>query len=426
MKTRNIINPLRQIFDSDRLAEVASTLAGNKSRTMLTAFGIFWGVFMLILLLGGGKGLQDLMMSKFGGFAENTGAIASKNTTKAYKGYSKGREWSLNMRDVENLHKNIKGIDVIVPMIVEWGKTAKCSKRTYSVQALKGIHPDQLKIETSELKYGRYINANDVRQERKVCVIGKRVFEELFPDGKNPCGKFINIDGVYYEVIGMDVRTSNISISGQSQESILIPYTVMRNILNYGEKVDIVTFTAQKNTTVASLGNSVRRVLYRAHNIHPDDKEALEYFNAETVFQMFNNLFRGINILVWLIGIGTVVSGVIGVTNIMLVSIRERTVELGIRRAIGAKPRDILVQILTESEIMTLMAGMSGLIAAVAILGVFESLIRRGSQTLANFQIPFSIAFCVALALLVLGLVAGIFPAARALAIKPVDAMRDE
>lgn len=305
MKTRNIINPLRQIFDSDRLAEVASTLAGNKSRTMLTAFGIFWGVFMLILLLGGGKGLQDLMMSKFGGFAENTGAIASKNTTKAYKGYSKGREWSLNMRDVENLRKNIKGIDVIVPMIVEWGKTAKCSKRTYSVQALKGIHPDQLKIETSELKYGRYINANDVRQERKVCVIGKRVFEELFPDGKNPCGKFITIDGVYYEVIGMDVRTSNISISGQSQESILIPYTVMRNILNYGEKVDIVTFTAQKNTTVASLGNSVRRVLYRAHNIHPDDKEALEYFNAETVFQMFNNLFRGINILVWLIGIGS-------------------------------------------------------------------------------------------------------------------------
>ena len=366
------------------------------------------------------------MMSKFGGFAENTGAIASKNTTKAYKGYSKGREWSLNMRDVENLRKNIKGIDVIVPMIVEWGKTAKCSKRTYSVQALKGIHPDQLKIETSELKYGRYINANDVRQERKVCVIGKRVFEELFPDGKNPCGKFITIDGVYYEVIGMDVRTSNISISGQSQESILIPYTVMRNILNYGEKVDIVTFTAQKNTTVASLGNSVRRVLYRAHNIHPDDKEALEYFNAETIFQMFNNLFRGINILVWLIGIGTVVSGVIGVTNIMLVSIRERTVELGIRRAIGAKPRDILVQILTESEIMTLMAGMSGLIAAVAILGVFEPLIRRGSQTLANFQIPFSIAFCVALALLVLGLVAGIFPAARALAIKPVDAMRDE
>ena len=168
MKTRNIINPLRQIFDSDRLAEVASTLAGNKSRTMLTAFGIFWGVFMLILLLGGGKGLQDLMMSKFGGFAENTGAIASKNTTKAYKGYSKGREWSLNMRDVENLRKNIKGIDVIVPMIVEWGKTAKCSKRTYSVQALKGIHPDQLKIETSELKYGRYINANDDRTERKV------------------------------------------------------------------------------------------------------------------------------------------------------------------------------------------------------------------------------------------------------------------
>lgn len=426
MKAKNFFSTMRQMFDSDRMAEVASALAGNKSRTMLTAFGIFWGVFMLVLLLGGGKGLQGLMMSQFGGFAENTGAISARNTTKAYKGYAKGREWSLSIRDVEGLRKSVSGIDVIVPTVAEWGVPAKYSKRTCTVSSFRGVLPDQQRIETPKLKYGRYINNTDVSQGRKVCVIGKRIFEELFGDGANPCGKYISVDGIYYEVVGVDISTSNVGIAGQPQESVMIPYSVMRNIRNYGDKVDIITFTANGNTTVASLEKRVRQYLYRAHDVHPGDREAMEFFNAEMLFQMFNNLFRGINILVWLIGVGTVVSGVIGVTNIMLVSIRERTAELGIRRAIGAKPRDILVQILTESEIMTIMAGMSGLIAAVGILAIAEPIIQQGSGTASSFQIPFNIAFCVALALLALGLLAGVFPSLRALAIKPVDAMRDE
>lgn len=418
---------LGQVFDSDRFAEVTSTLAGNKSRTVLTAFGIFWGVFMLVLLLGGGKGLQDLMMSKFGGFATNTGLVSSNETTKAYKGYSKGRSWDLSINDIEGLRNYVPNLDVVVPLENKWGKIARYSnKTTNSNMTLKGIVPEYQKVEIPEIKYGRFINDNDFHQRRKVCVIGKRIYESLFPNVENPCGKFINVDGVYYEVVGVDMHESNIGLGSTPQNCISVPYSVFSNVYNCGKNVSIIAFTAKRGTTIASVEDRVRHYICHTHDINPEDREALEWWNLENIFQMFDNLFNGINILVWLIGVGTVVSGVIGVTNIMLVSIRERTVELGIRRAIGAKPRDIIVQILTESEIMTILAGMSGIILAVAILAVLETAIRQSSESSATFQIPFGIASCVAMALLVMGLLAGIFPAIRALAIRPVDAMRDE
>ncbi len=426
MKAEKIKAILRQVFDSDRFAEVTSTLAGNKSRTMLTAFGIFWGVFMFVLLLGGGKGLQELMMSNFGGFATNAGVISEQNTTKAYKGYSKGRDWNLSVDDVEGLRNYVSGLDIVIPISSRWGKVARYSNHSYSNDVLKGIVPEQQYVEIPKIKYGRFINANDLHQVRKVCVIGKRVYESLFPDGGNPCGKFINVDNVYYEVVGVDMHESNIGLCGMSQDGILVPYTVFRNVYNCGKEVSLIAFTAKRGVTIASIEDRVRAYISHTHNIHPDDRAALEFFNLETFFQMFDNLFNGINLLVWLIGVGTVLSGVIGVTNIMLVSIRERTVELGIRRAIGAKPRDLLVQILSESEIMTILAGMSGILAAVGILAAIEPVIRNSAETSATFQIPFGIAISVVAALVVMGLIAGIFPAARALAIKPVDAMKDE
>lgn len=426
MKAKEILAIVRQVFDGDRLAEVAGALAGNKSRTVLTAFGIFWGVFMLILLLGGGKGLQSLMFSNFSGFASNTGIFSDDKTTKAYKGFAKGRAWHLEIGDVEGVRRSIYGIDIATPLLMRWGYTAKYQTRSFSLQALKGIYPAYQDIDKPEYGFGRGINDTDIRESRKVCVIGRRVFEELFPDGGNPCGKYISVDGVYYEIVGVNVRKSNIGIGGQPAESVMVPYNVMRNIYNLGNRVGLIAFTAKKGVTVSSLEKPIRQYVSRTHDIAPDDRGAVEFFNAETIFQMFSNLFRGINILVWLIGVGTVASGVIGVSNIMLVSIRERTVELGIRRAIGAKPRDILAQILTESEIMTLLAGFSGIVAAVAVLGIAEPIIQRSAETTAAFQIPFAMALCIVIALLALGILAGVFPALRALAIKPVDAMRDE
>lgn len=420
-----LLATLRRLFDSDRLAEVISSLAGNKSRTVLTAFGIFWGVFMLVLLLGGGKGLQSLMMSGFSDFSSNSAIITDNATTKPYKGYSKNRSWKLTIADVAGLKSSVSEISVATPVNFQMG-SASYGKRSYSGSTLKGLYPEYFKIESQKIKFGRTINDDDVRHRRKVCVIGKRVWEELFPGGGNPCGKFIKVGSVYYQVVGVDVKKSYIGIGGSSDRSLLIPFSTMSNVYNTGNRVNIIAITGRRGVTMASLETPVRRYVARRHEIAPDDREAMVYFNAESVFQMFDNLFRGINILVWLIGVGTLVSGLIGVTNIMLVSIRERTVELGIRRAIGARPIDIAAQILVESEIMTIMAGMSGITLAVAILGAAEPLIRKSSEIDAQFQVQFPLAASVAAALLVFGALAGVFPAMRALAIKPVDAMRDE
>lgn len=426
MKLKDITGTVRQALDSDRLAEVTGTMTGNKSRTLLTAFGIFWGVFMLVLLLGGGKGLQGIMLANFGGVAKNTGFVAPDKTTKAYKGYAKGRDWYLDQSDAGRLRRHIRNISNVEPLIMRNSLVAKYGKRTYGIQALKGITPGYCNIELPAMKYGRFINWNDIHRQRKACVIGRRVFEQLFPDGGNPCGQFISIGGIYYEIVGVDMHKSNIGIGGQPTESVQVPYTVMQHIYNTGTRIDALAYTAHSGTTVASIEGKVKSYLCNIHDIHPDDSSAIMSFNAEVLFQMFDNLFRGINILVWLIGVGTVTCGVIGVTNIMLVSIRERTSELGIRRAIGAKPRDILVQILTESEIMTLLAGLSGIVAAVGILAAVEPIVRQSTGTQAQFQIPFPVAAAMAASLCLLGLAAGVFPALRAVAIKPVEAMRDE
>lgn len=425
MNIKRNLNILRDLFDSDRLAEVISTLGGNKSRTFLTSFGIFWGIFMLILLLGGGKGLEKLMMSNFSGFSSNTAVLGPQTTSRAFHGFDKGRSWSLSTQDVVGLSNYMSEIETATPLCTCFGITATYGKETYT-PVLKGIQPEYLSIESQKMKYGRNLNEEDMRRMRKVCVLGRKVWQSLFPGGEDPCGKFINVDGIYYEIVGVDVRNSNIGVGGQATESVTVPLPVMQRIYNLGDKVDMIAITGKKGVSMSSLEDRVRSYIYHSHDIAPDDTEAMVYFNVETLYQMFENLFRGINILVWLIGIGTVMSGVVGVTNIMLVSIRERTVELGIRRAIGAKPRDIIAQILAESGIMTITAGLTGLTAAVGILAVAEPLIQQGAETDATFQIPFSMAVTAAAALLILGILAGIFPSLRAIAIKPVEAMRDE
>ena len=215
-------------------------------------------------------------------------------------------------------------------------------------------------------------------------------------------------------------------IGAPASRSLQIPNSLMRELYNLGNKTIAIAFTAKKGETIASLEDKITTIIKNAHSINPDDSEAIVFFNVEILFQVFENLFRGINILVWMIGTGTLLSGAIGVSNIMLVAIRERTSEIGIRRAIGARPRDILSQILCESFIITILAGLSGIVLAVLVLAAAEPIIQNAAQSEASFQVSFGTATGAAVVLTVLGVLAGIAPAMRALAIKPVDAMRDE
>ena len=411
---------MRHRFDFDTLREIGDSLFRNKRRTILTGFGIFWGLFMLLFLVGGGKGLKHMLSKNFEGFASNTMVIISSNTSMAYKGMKEGRYWSLTRKDVERLKLLMPELDVVAPMVGEWGHTAYY-KGNSSSPSIKGISGDYHKVEAPQLKYGRFISDTDVEQERKVCVIGKRIYNDLFPEGGDPCGKFIQVGSVFLQVIGVDVSSGNISINGNASQAVMIPFSVAAQLYKRGNNVDIICVTGKKGVKMSSLEPRIRSIMAREHMFDPTDNQAMVVLNTEQVFSIMDNLFRGVNFLIWLVGIGTLLAGAVGVSNIMMVTVRERTVEIGIRRAIGAVPRDILSQIIWESVALTLAAGSAGIVFSVLILNVVEMIAKE-----ATFQINFWTAILAALLLAVLGVLAGLAPALRAMKVKPVDAMRDE
>lgn len=411
-------------FDLDTCEEIILTITRNKTRSLLTAFGIFWGIFMLVALMGGAQGVQDLLAKQFVGFATNSGFMGTNQTSKAYKGFQQGRFWELTNKDVDRVKMNVPEIDVVTPNITKWGVDMVYNENKTS-GTLKGLYPIYAKIEEPQITMGRYINDMDIQNRRKVCVLGSRIFETLFPDKNNPCGKYIEVNGIYYQVIGVNMAAGNMSVQGQAETSIIIPFSTMQQNYNFGDKIQMLSFTAKKGYPISEVQEKVEQVIKRAHNVHPDDKQAVISVNAEAMFGMMDNLFSGIRVLGWMVGLGTLLAGAIGVSNIMMVTVKERTTEIGIRRAIGARPDDILYQILSESMVLTIIAGMSGISFAVFLLNIVETAASTPTSP-AHFQISFWGAIGACILLLVLGLLAGLAPAFRAMAVKPIEAIRDE
>lgn len=407
-------------FDIDSFRETADSLTRNRRRTILTGFGVFWGLFMLLFMIGGGQGLKGLLEQNFGGFATNTMVLISSNTSKPYKGLPEGRYWNFTRTDIDRLKQMVPELDVVSPMISGWGSTVEYGEYSTSA-AIKGVSADYCKIEQPKLRYGRYINQTDINMERKVCVIGRRVYQSLFPDGGDPCGKFVKYGDLYFRIVGVDMSSSNISINSNSSYSIIIPETLAATIYNRGNIVDIICVTAKGGIHTSVLESRIRSIMARQHSFDPEDLEAMQILNTEEIFMLVDNLFRGLNFLIWLVGLGTLLAGCIGVSNIMMVTVKERTTEIGIRRAIGAMPGEILTQIIMESVALTLAAGTAGIVFAVFLLNIFQKIASD-----AQFLISFNTAIMAALLLAVLGAVAGLAPALRAMAVKPVDAMRDE
>ena len=408
-------------FDIDSFRETADSLTRNRRRTILTGFGVFWGLFMLLFMIGGGQGLKGLLEENFGGFATNTMVLISSNTSKPYKGLPEGRYWNFTRTDIERLKQMIPELDVVSPMISGYGNSVEYGEYSTSA-AIKGVSADYCKIEQPKMRYGRYLNQTDIMMERKVCVIGRRIYQQLFPDGGDPCGKFIKSGDIYFQIVGVDMSSSNLSINSNSSYSLMIPETLAATIYNRGNMVDIICITAKGGIHTSVLEPRIRALMARQHTFDPDDSEAMQILNTEEIFMIVDNLFRGLNFMIWLVGLGTLLAGCIGVSNIMMVTVKERTIEIGIRRAIGAMPGEILAQIITESIALTLAAGSAGIVFAVFLLNIFET--ATGGAT--PFQISFNTAVLAAALLAVLGALAGLAPALRAMAVKPVDAMRDE
>ncbi len=415
-------------FDLDSWSEIVDALSKNKLRSFLTAFGIFWGVFMLVLLMGGGRGLESMLGNVFAGFASNSGFMATATTSMPHKGFREGRQWDLELRDIDRVRNSVPEIDILTPTNTRWGISAVRDNKKLNV-SITGIYPDYLRVSNPRLTAGRSINDTDIAQERKVCIIGSRVAEELFPGEDEICGQRIQIDGIYYTVIGLSGRTGNgISINGNALTTVEVPFTTLQRAYGLGTKIVMLTYTAKPGYQISAVQDKIEAVVKRAHSIHPDDPQAVIKVNAEAMFTLVDNLFNGISILVWMIGLGTLLSGAIGVSNIMMVTVKERTTEIGIRRAIGATPTDILRQILSESMMLTLLAGMSGITLSVLILQVVETAVNASGTTdgTSTFQISFWLAVGAALLIALLGIVAGLAPALRAMHIRPVEAMRSD
>ena len=412
-------------FDIDSYREILDTITRNKARSFLTGFGVFWGIFMLVALIGGGQGMKELLNNNFAGFATNSGIIFPQATTKAYHGFRKGRTWSMTYQDITRLKQQMPELDIVSPMLTLWGKTAtfRDKKATCS---FKGLLPNYTKIEEPVMYYGRYINDMDIAQGRKVCVLGKKIYKTLFPGGGDPCGQRVRIDSAYYQVVGVDYAAGNMNINGRAEESVTVPISLVQHAYNRGNDIDLICATAKPGFRMSKISPRIREVLGYAHHIDPTDEKAITIINTEVMFSMMDSLFSGVNFLIWLVGIGTLLAGAIGVSNIMMVTVRERTTEIGIRRAIGATPRTILSQIITESIVLTAVAGMSGILFAVIILQMLEVGNTTDGIVAAHFQVDFWTALAAVVLLSILGVLSGLAPAARAMSIKPVDAMRDE
>ncbi len=415
-------------IDLDSYREILDTLTRNKARSFLTGFGVFWGVFMLIGLMGGGKAMREQLDNTFEGFAQNTIIIGANQTTKPYKGFRKGRWWSMDYKDIERLKQRVPELKVAVPMIFSsWGgsNTAYYGDQKTSPR-IQGTVPDLAKVMEPKMYYGRYLNEMDVREHRKVCVIGKKIYKDLFKEGGDPCGKKIRVDSTYFEVIGVNYSTSNASFNGRAEEQITMPITLMQALFNRGNEVDLIAAVGREGVVMSKITDRVRETIARAHYVDPTDEQGAMIFNTELLFQLMDNMFKGVNFLIWLVGLGTLLAGAIGVSNIMMVTVRERTTEIGIRRAIGATPKMILSQIISESILLTLVAGMSGILFGVMILQMLEVANTEDGIVNTHFQVGFWTAILAAVVVCTVGVLAGLAPAARAMSIKPVDAMRDE
>jgi len=415
------------MFDLDRFQEIWITITHNKSRSVLTAFGIFWGMFMLVVMVGAGVALERGMSSQIEGFATNSCFVWSNRTTEPYKGFRKGRQWNMENKDIVMLQHKVNEIQYIAPVIFGGNTSNNVNRNDKSGSFhIKGNYPTYTRIDNQKLIYGRYINNIDIAEKRKVCVLGERVYEVLFPHAENPIGKNIRVNGIYFQVVGVTRSTSNINIGGDSKETVILPFTTMQQAFNMGNAIHFLAITAKPGVKVSVIEDKVRALIKESHDISPNDNVAVGGMNIEDQFTMFLYLGIGIGALIWIVGLGTLLAGAVGVSNILLVTVRERTREIGIRRALGATPENIVGQILTESIVLTLLAGMAGLMVGVGLLSLVGKLLENSEGFFRDPQISFGVGVGALAVLLVIGTLAGFIPANRAMKINAIEAISEE
>jgi len=419
------------MFDRDRWQEIFYSLKKNKMRTFLTAFGVFWGIFMLVVMLGAGKGLYNGVFYGMGDFATNSMFIWTQPTSVPYKGFPRGRQWNFTNEDTKAILDNIREIEVLAPRInVRGGRVEISRDKRSDFFRIVGDTPEYYKVDPVKMLEGRFINQKDLAQRRKIIVIGKKARDVLFDPDEDAIGKYLKIQGVYFEIAGVFKSKRAPNRGGDYQnEMVFMPVTTLQKTYNYGNVVGYYSVLAKSGIPVSRVEAKMKKYLARRHKISPDDERAFGSHNVEENIRNITNLFTGITLLSWFVGILTLTAGVIGISNIMLVIVKERTKEIGIQRAIGATPMKITSQIILESVFLTTIAGYIGLLLSTGIVEIVSALLRKAqveSFFFRNPEVDFKVATLALIILIFFGALAGLIPARRAVKIKPIEALRSE
>ena len=419
-----------EIFDNDLWREIIISVSQQKMRSLMTMFGVFWGIFMLILLVGCGFGFGNGIIGQLTSLESNTVFLFPANTTEPYQGYDRDRTWMFKSDDIRLLKGKLAGrINELMPVNSDDTVEVK-SNSVSSTIGLIGITPDYMKVVPQRVVEGRYINQIDVEQHRKVCLLGSQVAKVLFGD-ESPLMKRVTVAGVIHTVVGVIKRTNdNIALGGNPTESVILPITTEQDVMNRHDEYNFLSITNFPQFPIEDDEDAIVSTIKERHHIAPTDDNALDVFSLKAALSSFLGLELGLNILIWIIGIGTLAAGLIGIANIMIVTIKERTQEIGVRRALGAMPSKIIQQIMMESLTLTLTAGIAGIVAGVwclYALDIFMSGDDGSSMTLIKDPMISIVPTLSALVILVIGgLLAGYYPTKRALKVKAIEALREE
>jgi putative ABC transport system permease protein len=414
---------MKFIFDRDTWQEIYGSIRKNKMRTGITIIGVMWGIFLLVVLLGLARGVENNFNKLFGSFATNSVFVWAQQTSKPFKGFQEGKQLRLKMSDVQNIRTEIEGLEFVVPrhqssaLVVKDEKTGNFG--------IYGDYPELDKVQKKDLMYGRFINDNDILERKKVCVIEEEIYKQLFDKDVYSIGEYIKINNINYQIVGM-YKEGQIGTGGP-QGNIHIPFTTFQQVYNQGDNLGWMMVTGKPGYDITQIEADIKLLLKNLHKVHPEDKRAFGSFNLGKEIAKVTGFLKGMQFLTWFVGIATLIAGVFAIGNILLITVKERTKEIGIRRAIGAKPWEIKRQIILESVFLTSIAGALGIISGGLILMIIDATLGQGPEAaLSNPTVNIPVIIIAAVLLIVLGTLIGLIPAQTAVSIKPIDALRDE
>ena len=413
---------MKFLFESDTWKEVYDSLTKNKVRTVITMIGVWWGILLLIALLGAARGMENSFNRIFGDFATNSVFIWGQNTSIPFKGFQEGKLVSLKLSHVHKIKENIEGVELVVPR----SRSQALVFRNFlsGRYGVNGDYPLLDQIQKKKMLRGRFINQNDINSKRKSAVISEDVYKQLFDKNENPIGRYVQVNSMNFTVIGV-FQNENVDMGPSSD--IHIPFTTFQQIYNRGDRIGWMVVTGKPEYNIKQIEEDIKLLLRNLNKIHPRDKRALGSFNLGKEFAKITGFLKGMQFLTWFVGIATLIAGVFAIGNILLITVKERTKEIGIRRALGATPFEIKRQIVVEAVFLTLLSGILGIITGGWILIVIDKVWGQGDDaTLVNASVSIAVVF-VALALLVLlGSLIGLIPAFKATRLKPIEALREE